>query len=87
VACTPQAWASAAPFSLLEAALGLESDPAAGELRLRCPSLPKFLNEVTLRDLRVGDARVDVTVRRDGAGVAVSVLHTQGPVEVSVVAS
>ena len=87
VACTPQAWASAAPFCMLEAALGLESDPAAGELRLRRPCLPKFLNEVTLRDLHVGDARVDVTVRRDGAGVSVSVLRTQGPVEVSVVAS
>jgi glycogen debranching enzyme len=87
VACTPQAWASAAPFCLLRAALGLETDPVAGELRLRRPSLPKFLNEVTVRDLRVGDGRVDFAVRRDGAGVSVSVLHTQGPVEVAVVAA
>ena len=30
VACSPQAWASATPFALLEAALGLEFDPRAG---------------------------------------------------------
>ncbi|MBO0752618.1 MAG: amylo-alpha-1,6-glucosidase, partial [Bradyrhizobiaceae bacterium] len=87
VACAPQAWASAAPFCLLRAALGLETDPAAGELRLRRPSLPKFLNEVTVRDLRIGEGYVDFTVRRDGAGVSLSVLRTQGPVEVSVVAA
>ena len=27
VACSPQAWASATPFSLIEASLGLELDP------------------------------------------------------------
>jgi glycogen debranching enzyme len=87
VACTPQAWASAAPFSLLQAALGLEIDPAAAELRLRQPSLPKFLREVTVRDLQIGDGSVDFAVRRDGAGVSVSVLRTQGSIEVAVLAS
>jgi glycogen debranching enzyme len=86
VACTPQAWASAAPFCLLQAALGIESDPAKEELRLRRPSLPKFLREVTVRDLKVGDSSVDFTVRRDGSGVSVSVLKTSGPIEVAVVA-
>jgi glycogen debranching enzyme len=84
VACVPQAWASAAPFSLLQAALGIESDPAREELRLRKPALPKFLNEVTVRDLPVGEGRVDFTVRREGSGVSVSVLKTHGPLEVAV---
>ncbi len=87
VACMPQAWASAAPFCLLQAALGLEIDPAAAELRLRKPSLPRFLHEVTVRDLLVGDGRVDFTVRRDGSGVSVSVLRAEGPIEVSVLTS
>jgi glycogen debranching enzyme len=86
VACTPQAWASAAPFCLLQAALGLEIDPATGELRLRNPSLPKFLREVTVRNLNVGDGSVDFTVRRDGSVVSVSVLRTHGQIEVSVLA-
>src|SRR6185503_13728580 len=47
VACAPQAWASATAFTLLEAALGLEFDAARGEIRLRDPRLPEFINEVT----------------------------------------
>ena len=55
VACAPQAWASATPFSLLEAALGLEFDAERSEIRLRNPRLPAFLHEVVLRDLQLGD--------------------------------
>jgi len=87
VACTPQAWASAAPFCLLQAALGLEIDPAAEQLRLRNPRLPKFLDEVILRNLQVGDSSVDIAVRRDGEAVSVSVLRALGTIEVSVLAS
>ena len=54
VACAPQAWASATPFTLLEAALGLEFDAQRGEIRLRNPRLPAFLNEVVLRELQLG---------------------------------
>ena len=60
VACSPQAWASATPFSLIEASLGLEFDPEHGEMRLRNPRLPPFLDEMTLRNLRLGDASVDI---------------------------
>ena len=87
VACSPQAWASATPFSLLQAALGLELDPAAKEVRLRSPRLPKFLDEVILRNLRVGDSSVDIAVRRHGENVSLSVLKTQGVIEVSVLLS
>jgi len=87
VACAPQAWASAAPFCLLQAALGLEIDPAAEQLRLRNPRLPKFLDEVILRNLQVGDSSVDIAVRRDGEAVSLSVLRALGTIEVSVLAS
>jgi len=39
VACCPQAWASATPFTLLEASLGLEFDQRNNEIRLRNPIL------------------------------------------------
>jgi glycogen debranching enzyme len=87
VACSPQAWASATPFSLLQAALGLELDPAANEVRLRSPRLPKFLDEVILRNLHVGDSSVDIAVRRSGENVSLSVLKTRGNIEVSVLLS
>jgi glycogen debranching enzyme len=85
VACAPQAWASATPFTLLEAALGLEFDPMRGEVRLRNPRLPEFLNEVILRDLRLGPSSVDLRVTRHGDEVSLEVLRTRGQVQVSMV--
>jgi glycogen debranching enzyme len=85
VACSPQAWASATPFSLIEAALGLEFDPAASAIRLRNPRLPAFLDEVILRHLRLGAASVDLKVRRHGDEISLEVLRRQGKIQVSVV--
>ena len=85
VACAPQAWASATPFTLLEAALGLEFDAPLGEIRLRNPRLPAFLNEVVLRDLVLGDSSVDLRVRRHGEDVSLEVLRTRGQIRVSIV--
>jgi glycogen debranching enzyme len=86
VACSPQAWASATPFSLLGAALGLEFDPGKGEIRLRNPRLPSFLDEVTLRNLRLDGASVDLRVRRHRDAVSLDILRTHGgKIQVSVV--
>ena len=85
VACAPQAWASATPFTLLEAALGLEFDAQRGEIRLRNPRLPAFLNEVILRELRLGPSSVDLHVRRHGDDVSLEVLRTRGQIQVSIV--
>jgi glycogen debranching enzyme len=85
VACAPQAWASATPFTLLEAALGLEFDADRGEIRLRNPRLPAFLNEVVLRELRLGPSSVDLRVRRHGEEVSLEVLRTRGRIHVSIV--
>src|SRR6185295_14500614 len=85
VACAPQAWASATPFSLLEAALGLEFDVGRGEIRLRDPRLPAFLNEVVLRDLRLGASSVDLRIRRHDGEVSLEVVRTRGQIQVSIV--
>jgi glycogen debranching enzyme len=87
VACAPQAWASATPFALLEASLGLEFEPAAKEIRLRNPRLPAFLDEVVLRNLRLGQSSVDLRIRRHGEEVSVQVIRSRGHVQVSAVYS
>jgi glycogen debranching enzyme len=87
VACSPQAWASATPFTLLEASLGLEFDPAKGEIRLRNPRLPEFLDEVMLRDLRLGSSSVDLRVRRHGDTVSLDTPRISGDIRVSIVFS
>jgi glycogen debranching enzyme len=85
VACAPQAWASATPFTLLEAALGLEFDAERGEIRLRNPCLPAFLNEVVLRELQLADASMDLRIRRHGDDVSIEVLRKRGQIQVSIV--
>ncbi len=85
VACAPQAWASATPFTLLEAALGLEFDAAHGEIRLRNPRLPAFINDLVLRDLQLGPSSADLRVRRHGDDVSLEVLRTRGQIRVSIV--
>jgi glycogen debranching enzyme len=85
VACSPQAWASATPFTLIEASLGLQFDPAANEIRLRNPCLPSFLHELVLRDLQLNQASIDIKVRRHRNAVSVEVLEQRGALQLSVV--
>ena len=87
VACAPQAWASATPFSLIEAALGLEFRPQTNEIHLRNPRLPKFLDEVILRNLQVGGSSIDLKVRRHADDVSLEVLQARGKIQASVILS
>jgi glycogen debranching enzyme len=84
VACSPQAWASATPFAFLQACLGLSFDPAGERVRFRQPRLPEFLDEVVLRQLRVGDSQFDLMLRRYGADVSVNVLDRRGDGRVAI---
>ena len=87
VACSPQAWASATPFSLIQASLGLEFEPATNEIRLRNPTLPSFLDEVILRNLQLGESRCDLKVSRHGQEVSLELFRTRGKIQVSIVLS
>ena len=85
VACSPQAWASATIFALIQASLGLHFDHRAGEIRFERPRLPDFLERLHVRGLRLGDADVDVLFHRFGAEVAVTVTRRRGAVRVVVI--
>ena len=84
VACSPQAWASASVFALLQASLGLCFDHAAGVLRFERPILPQFLDRLELRQMRLGQASADVTLHRYGAEVAATVTGREGGLRVTV---
>ena len=61
----PQAWAAGSVFHLLQAILGLRSDAPRGRLYVD-PELPRWLPEITLHGLAIGEARVDLRFWRDG---------------------
>jgi glycogen debranching enzyme len=83
VACSPQAWAAATPFALVQASLGLEFDAANSEIRLRNPRLPPFIDEITIRNLSLAAARVDLALLRHGDEVSVRVIRSEGEVQIS----
>ena len=85
VACAPQAWAAAAPFALLQASIGLWFDPAKKEIRLNDPQLPAFLDEVVIRNLRLGDSSLDLAIGRRGEQVSLHVLRREGQINVSAI--
>jgi glycogen debranching enzyme len=85
VACTPQAWSAGSVLLLLQACLGLSVSSVSREIRFDRPLLPASLNELQIRDLRVGNAFVDIDLTRHGTDVGVNVLRREGPVEVLVV--
>ena len=57
------------------------------EIRLRDPRLPDFIDDVLLRNLQLGEACVDLRVRRVRDQVALDIVRTQGKMQVSVVLS
>jgi glycogen debranching enzyme len=82
VACSPQAWASGAPFMLLQASLGLEVAALERTVRFSHARLPDFLDHLTIENMPVGDARIDLRVERQKTGVGVNILGRRGNVEV-----
>jgi glycogen debranching enzyme len=82
VACSPQAWAAATPLSLVRSCLGIGFDPATLQITFDHPVLPDFLSEIILRQLAVGDGRIDVSVTRAQSEVAVHILKRRGQVRV-----
>jgi glycogen debranching enzyme len=78
VACSPQAWAAAAPFALIAAATGLALDHDTGSVRLDNPALPGFLDDLVLRDLKVAEARLDLKLSRAGDDITTAVTRRIG---------
>ncbi|MDB5050406.1 MAG: putative Amylo-alpha,6-glucosidase [Fibrobacteres bacterium] len=82
VACNPQSWASASVYMLLQSCLGLSLDAALGQVRLENPVLPSFLEELRIRDLRLGAGSVDIIFRRHGQDITVEIPRRTGRIEV-----
>ena len=82
VACSPQGWAAGTPFLLLQAMLGISALAHQNLLTVNKPHLPPWLNEVELRNLRVGDSLLSLAFRREGDMTSFSLLERTGDVRV-----
>ncbi|MBV9883298.1 MAG: amylo-alpha-1,6-glucosidase [Sphingomonadaceae bacterium] len=86
VACSPQAWAAAAPFALVAAATGIGLGHDDGIVRLANPALPPFLDDLALSDVRVAGSRLDLSLSRSSGGdVTTAVARREGKASLVIV--
>jgi len=84
VACSPQAWSAGAAFMFLHTMLGLQGHAERKELELYRPNLPDWLGKVTVTNLRLGDASVDLLLHRWRGTTSAEVLRKVGDVSVTI---
>jgi glycogen debranching enzyme len=69
----PQAWAAGAVFMFTQALLGFLPDAPSNKLYID-PSLPAWLPDLTVRDLRIGKHKLDIRFWREGDQTAFDVI-------------
>ena len=85
VACSPQAWAAGGVVPVpRDDARAARPHADGGELELRHPHLPDWLGKVTLTNLRVGEASVDLLFHRWRGTTSAEVLRKVGDVAVTI---
>ncbi|TMJ18473.1 MAG: amylo-alpha-1,6-glucosidase [Alphaproteobacteria bacterium] len=85
VACSPQAWAAAAPFALVAAATGLSISHEEETVRLANPSLPAFLDDLSLSGVTVAGSRLDLRLSRAGGDITTAVTKRDGKASLVIV--
>lgn len=63
VACSPQAWAVGTVFMLLQSCLRIDIDAINKTITFDQITLPDYLNEIHLRDLKLGDKTCSLVVK------------------------
>jgi glycogen debranching enzyme len=84
VACSPQAWAAAAVFLVLQACLGLSMDGCKKHVVFDQPYLPEGIPQLRIENLRIGRGRTDLFLERNAGTVRIEVLAKHGDMEVVV---
>jgi glycogen debranching enzyme len=87
VACSPQAWAAAAPFLILEGCLGISVQADRGRIIFDRPFLPEGIPQLSIRGLRCGNVAVDLLLERRNDSVLVQCDNQQEGIEIVTIVS
>jgi glycogen debranching enzyme len=82
VSCSPQAWAAGSIFQTLAACLNFQPDAKNKILRIVDPCLPDWLGKVTIRNLRVGQAELDIAFESVNGNTFCQILRKNGQLRV-----
>jgi glycogen debranching enzyme len=87
VACSPQAWAAAAPFLILQACLGISIDAERKRILFDDPYLPEGIPTLTIKDLNCGGVNVDLFLERRENSVLVHKGGSPSAIEIVTIVS
>lgn len=87
VACSPQAWAAAAPFLILEGCLGITVQAERRQIVFDRPFLPEGIPQLSIRGLRCGKVAVDLLLERRNDSVLVHLENKQDDIEIVTIVS
>lgn len=86
VACSPQAWAVGAVYLLLQAMLGLKIYAGQRRICLYNPSLPSYLDEITITNLSIDqETLVALQIRKGRHGIEASILHGGSDISIEII--
>ena len=87
VACSPQAWAAAAPFFILEGCLGISVQAERRRIVFDRPFLPEGIPQLSIHGLRCGKFVVDLILERRNDSVLVHLESQPEGIEVVTIVS
>ena len=83
-ACSPQAWAAASVYLILQSLLGIDIDAIEGRVGFSLPRLPDCIESLRLTGLILGTKSVDVTVQNYLSDVSVQIGRRDSGISVTV---
>ena len=86
VACSPQAWAVASLFLLLQSTLGLEINAEKNQIVFRNPFLPSYLDEIIIENLQISsNNQVDLQIIKKKSEIQITNLSKNSDVDLKVI--
>ena len=82
VACSPQAWAVASVFMMIQSCLGIEIDSRKNLLCFNNPSLPDFLQFLEIKNLKINQGTIDFIAEKNHESVVIKVMKKTGDIDV-----
>ena len=82
VACSPQTWAAAAIYLLLQACLGIDVSALEKQIVFEKPFLPPQIPDLTIKGLQLGTGSIDIVLKRQANTVGVDVLSNTSEFQV-----
>ena len=80
VACSPQAWACGSIYLIIQSLLGINLDVTNNKIYLK-PILPDEINKIEVKNLKVGNNRVDFVVIKEKDRIKLSDVRIEGNIE------